>query len=78
MDWGAILIVAVVTTLLVLGTRLSSWFSAIITAIKVGVVVLVIVVGFSTSGVTTSAPSFPPSEAGEGVHKSQWIRRCSR
>jgi APA family basic amino acid/polyamine antiporter len=70
MDWGAILIVAVVTTLLVLGTRLSSWFSAIITAIKVGVVLLVIVVGFFHIKGDNFSPFIPPSEAGEGVHKS--------
>src|SRR5689334_7669815 len=44
-DWGALLIVAVLTVLLALGTKLSSRVSAVITAVKVAVVLLVIVVG---------------------------------
>ncbi len=45
-DWGgALLIVAIVTTLLALGTKLSANVSAVITAIKVAVVALVVIVG---------------------------------
>ncbi|MGV9827064.1 amino acid permease [Gordonia sp. NPDC003429] len=67
-DWGAILIVATVTTLLVLGTKLSSRVSAIITAIKVSVVLLVIVVGFFYVKTANFSPFVPPAQhaAGEG------------
>src|ERR1700742_2647766 len=44
-DWGALVIVAAVSTLISLGTKLSSRFSQVITAIKVTVVLLVVVVG---------------------------------
>ena len=37
-DWGAVVIVAIVTTLLALGTKLSSNVSAVITLVKVAVV----------------------------------------
>ncbi|GAA1479969.1 amino acid permease [Gordonia sinesedis] len=69
-DWGAVVIIAVVTTLLVLGTKLSARFSAIITAIKVSVVLLVIIVGFFYIKTANFSPYVPPSETGEGVDKS--------
>ena len=67
-DWGAVLIVAAVTTLLVLGTKLSSRVSAVITAIKVAVVLMVIVVGFFYVKSANYTPFVPPAEhaAGEG------------
>ena len=49
LDWGAVVIVAIVTTLLALGTKLSSNVSAVITLIKVAVVLVVIVGAPSTS-----------------------------
>src|SRR5271163_3402884 len=45
LDWGALLIVTLVAILVGMGTKLSSRFSAVITGIKVAVVVLVVVVG---------------------------------
>ena len=45
--WGAFLIVAVFTVLLVLGTKLSARVGNIFTLIKIGVVIFVIVVGFT-------------------------------
>src|SRR4051794_10923449 len=44
-DWGALLLVVVLTTLLYLGTKLSSRVSFVITGIKVAIVLLVVVVG---------------------------------
>lgn len=44
-DWGALLIVSVLTVLLAVGTKLSSRVSLVITTIKVLVVLLVIIVG---------------------------------
>ncbi|AFA74513.1 putative cationic amino acid transport membrane protein [Gordonia polyisoprenivorans VH2] len=69
-DWGAMIIVAVVTTLLVLGTKLSSRVSAVITAIKVAVVLLVIVVGFFYVKAANFSPFIPPGESGAGAEKS--------
>ncbi|MFW0792229.1 amino acid permease [Gordonia sp. CPCC 205515] len=69
-DWGALVIVAIVTVLLVLGTKLSSRFSAIITAIKVGVVLLVIVLGFFYIKTDNYKPFIPPAETGKGSEAS--------
>ncbi|MFT4126416.1 MAG: amino acid permease [Gordonia sp. (in: high G+C Gram-positive bacteria)] len=68
-DWGAILVVAVVSTMLVVGTKLSSRFSAVITAIKVGVVLLVIIVGSFYIKTANYSPFIPPAE-GADVEKS--------
>ena len=65
-DWGALLIVAVVTTLLALGTKLSANVSAVITAIKVAVVVLVVIVGAFYIKAANFSPFVPPSETGKG------------
>ena len=66
LDWGALLIVAVVTTLLALGTKLSANVSAVITAIKVAVVVLVVIVGAFYVKAANFSPFIPPSEVGRG------------
>src|SRR5690606_16145380 len=44
-DWGAVLLIAVLTTLIALGTKLSSRVSAVAVAIKLGVIALVLVMG---------------------------------
>jgi APA family basic amino acid/polyamine antiporter len=64
LDWGALLIVAVLTALLALGTKLSSRVSAVITAIKVGVVLLVIVVGAFFIKAANFSPFVPPPSPG--------------
>lgn len=69
-DWGALVIVAVVTTLLVIGTKLSSRVSAVITAIKVAVVVLVIVVGFFYIKTANWSPLVPPSQPAPSTESS--------
>ncbi len=66
-DWGALFVVAAITTLLVLGTKLSSRVSAVITAVKIAVVLLVIVVGFfyvKTSNYSNFIPDSEPSPGG--------------
>ncbi|AHI01260.1 amino acid permease [Kutzneria viridogrisea] len=60
-DWGTVLIVLVLGTLLALGTKLSSRFSQVITAIKVAVVLLVIVVGIGYINSANYTPFIPPS-----------------
>ena len=63
LDWGALLIVATLTTLLALGTKLSANVSAVITAIKVSVVVLVVVVGAFYIKLANYSPFVPPAES---------------
>ena len=73
LDWGALVIVAVVATLIALGTKLSSKFSLVVTAIKVAVVVLVVVVGAFYVKAANYSPFIPPREAGDaggGVDQS--------
>src|SRR3954464_2973753 len=64
LDWGAVIIVAIVTTLLALGTKLSSNVSAVITLIKVAVVLVVIVVGAFYIKMANYTPFVPPAEPG--------------
>lgn len=66
-DWGALLIITVVATSLALGTKLSSRFSAVITAIKVAVVLLVVVVGSFYIKRENFSPFIPPTETGKGA-----------
>ncbi len=73
LDWGSLLIVALVATLLALGTKLSSHFSAVVTTIKVSVVVLVIIVGACYIKTANYSPFIPPPEsdhAGTGMDQS--------
>ncbi|ORV10117.1 amino acid permease [Mycobacterium celatum] len=73
LDWGALLIVALVATLLALGTKLSAHFSAAVTAIKVSVVALVVVVGAFYIKADNYSPFIPAPEAdhaGTGVDQS--------
>ena len=63
-DWGAVLVIAVITILLATGTKLSSRVSLVITAIKVAVVLLVIVVGAFYINTDNYSPYIPPSEPG--------------
>lgn len=67
LDWGALLIVAIVASLLAAGTKLSSHFSAAITAVKVSVVLLVVVVGAFYIKAENYSPFIPPTETGKGA-----------
>jgi APA family basic amino acid/polyamine antiporter len=63
-DWGALLLVTVLSVLLVLGTKLSSRVSLVFTAIKVAIVLLVIVVGLGYVNTDNYSPYIPPASAG--------------
>ncbi|WP_051267164.1 amino acid permease [Nakamurella lactea] len=65
-DWGAVLIIAILTVLLVLGTKLSARANLVITTIKVAVVLLVIVVGFFYFKASNLTPFIPPSQPVDG------------
>lgn len=76
--WGAFLIVAIFTVLLVLGTKLSARVGNIFTIIKIGVVLFVIVVGFSYVKFANYAPFVPAAEptahgAGTDVMKQSFF-----
>ncbi|WP_422749029.1 amino acid permease [Mycobacterium sp. WMMD1722] len=65
-DWGALLIVAIVTALLARGTKLSAGVSLVITIIKVAVVLLVVIVGAFFIKTANYTPFIPPAEPGAG------------
>ncbi|MEJ7651213.1 MAG: amino acid permease [Nakamurella sp.] len=65
-DWAAVLIIAVLTVLLALGTKLSSRVNMVITSIKIAVVLLVIVVGFFYFKASNLSPFVPPSQPAAG------------
>ncbi|MCG5431617.1 amino acid permease [Mycobacterium sp. MYCO198283] len=74
LDWGALLIIAAVTVLLAMGTKLSANFSLAITVVKVAVVLLVVVVGAFYIDVDNYRPFIPPAEpadaGGSGAEQS--------
>ena len=65
-DWGALVIVTLVTVLLAMGTKLSARFSLAITIIKVSVVVLVVIVGAFYIKLANYSPFIPPGQSGAG------------
>ena len=73
-DWGALVLVGVLTALLVFGTKLSSRVSMVITAIKVGIVLFVIFAGLffiKAANYTPFVPDSKPPSAGEsGLNQS--------
>ena len=64
-DWGVVLLIAVLTTLLVLGTKLSSRVSLVITSIKVGIVLFVVVLGAFYINAANYTPFIPPPAPAE-------------
>ncbi|MFR9731017.1 amino acid permease [Saccharopolyspora sp. MS10] len=69
-DWGALLLIAGLTTVLAIGTKLSARVSLVISAIKVFVVLLVVVVGLAYIKPANYTPFIPPAqESVEGASK---------
>ncbi|MBY8848420.1 amino acid permease [Saccharothrix longispora] len=68
-DWGSLLLIAVLTVLLAVGTKLSSRVSAVITAVKVAVVLLVVIVGVGYVKMANYSPYIPPAETGSAAHQ---------
>lgn len=67
LDWGALVIIALVTLILVMGTKLSAGVSLAITAVKVSVVLLVVIVGAFYIKAENFSPFVPaPEEGGSG------------
>ncbi|MCG2621493.1 amino acid permease [Arthrobacter sp. I2-34] len=74
LTWGPLLVVAVFTTLLVLGTELSARVNNVFTLIKVGIVLFVIVVGFSYVRAENYTPFVPQSVPTTGGGGSVWTQ----
>ncbi|PXY21085.1 amino acid permease [Prauserella muralis] len=73
-DWGSLLLVIVLAGLLTAGTKLSSRFGLVITAIKVVIILFVIVFGIAYINPDNYTPFVPPAaeggESGAGLEQS--------
>jgi len=74
-SWPSFLIVAVFTVLLVLGTKLSARVGNIFTLIKIGVVLFVIVVGFTYVKFENYAPFIPAAEPTGGTGAADVLKQ---
>ncbi|MGH3775562.1 MAG: amino acid permease [Pseudonocardiaceae bacterium] len=63
-DWGALVVVGLLTVVLAVGIKLSSRVSQVITAIKIAVVLLVIAVGIGYVRASNYTPYIPPAQPG--------------
>lgn len=73
-DWGSLLLIIILATLLTLGTKLSSRFSLVITALKVAIILFVIIMGLGYISPDNYTPFIPPAaeggESGAGLEQS--------
>jgi APA family basic amino acid/polyamine antiporter len=72
LSWGAFIIVAIFTVLLVLGTKLSARVSGVFTVIKVAIVLFVIVVGAFFINPANYSPFIPESVPTTGGASDAW------
>jgi basic amino acid/polyamine antiporter, APA family len=72
LDWGPLVIVAVFTTLLILGTQLSARVNNVFTTIKVGIVLFVIVAGFMYINPANYTPFVPEPVPTSGAGGDVW------
>jgi APA family basic amino acid/polyamine antiporter len=63
-DFVALIVVALVTTILVIGIKLSSQFNSVITAIKILVTIFIIIFGFFFIKAANLTPFIPPPQPG--------------
>lgn len=66
LEWAPVLVVGFFTVLLVLGTKLSTRVNSVLTILKVGITLFVIVVGFLYVKAENFTPFVPPSQPTEG------------
>src|SRR3546814_14582638 len=76
MDWGPLLIVGVFTSLLILGTKMSARVNNVFTVIKVGIVLFVIVVGFTYFDAANLSPFVPPARSEERRVGKECVSTC--
>ena len=67
MEWGPVLITAIFTTLLVIGTRLSARVNSVFTIIKIAITLFVVVAGFFYIDKANYTPFVPPSQPAAGA-----------
>lgn len=67
LDWGPVLVVAVFTALLAVGTKLSTRVNSIFTIIKVAITLFVIVAGFFYVRAENYSPFIPPAQPAESA-----------
>src|SRR3546814_4106785 len=72
MDWVPLLIVGVFTSLLILGTMMSARNNNVFTVIKVGIVLFVIVVGFTFFDAANLSLFVPPAMPADGGGAQAW------
>lgn len=73
LEWGPVLVVGVFTTLLAVGTKLSTRVNSIFTILKVGITLFVIVAGFfyvKAENYTPFIPPAQPADSDSGLHQS--------
>lgn len=75
MSWGPLLIVALFTILLVMGTKLSATIGNIFTVIKIGVVLFVIVAGFFYVKAENYAPFIPDTSPASGNDTTEVLKQ---
>lgn len=63
-DWGALVVILALTTVIALGIKLSSQVSLLLTSLKVLIVLFVIILGFFYVRGANYVPFFPPSQPG--------------
>ena len=73
-SWGAFVIVAIFTTLLVLGTKLSARVASFFTIIKIAIVLFVIIVGAFFINVKNYTPFIPKSVPTTGGSGDVWMQ----
>jgi APA family basic amino acid/polyamine antiporter len=69
-DWMALIVIALVTTILVIGIKLSSMFNQVITAIKILVTLFIIGFGIWFIKLDNLTPFIPPPKPGGGAYGS--------
>jgi APA family basic amino acid/polyamine antiporter len=72
LDWGAAVIVLVLSLILAYGVKLSSRVSQVITALKVLVILLVVVLGIGYIKVSNYTPYIPPAQPVSSGKDSAW------
>ncbi|MFC4223769.1 amino acid permease [Lysinibacter cavernae] len=71
-SWGAFVIVAIFTALLIAGTKLSARVSNVFTVIKVAIVVFVVIVGFFYVNPANYVPFIPEAQPVTGSDTAVW------
>ncbi|MDN6428216.1 MAG: amino acid permease [Propionibacterium sp.] len=75
LSWPPVLIIAFFTGLLVLGTKLTSQVNSVLTIIKIGITIFIVLAGASYVKLSNFSPFLPPSEPVESDGASGVMRQ---